>query len=472
MSSSGPNSLGGVLSNPQLLSALYPNLNLSGLSQYYTSEQSAMEAPIQQITTQLQQITSESTAWQTINSAVSTLQQDFQTLSQLSTWQSTGASSSLTSVATASAGSGATTGTYIVQVNQLGQPEVLTSSSTYASPTTALNLAAQTDTINGASIQITSSDTLDSIAQKINQANAGVTAAVVDANGTYQLSLSTTADASITYSGTDLFGTTSQGLAMNVGSPVQSAKAWQYSVNGVTTSSTSNTDTTSVSGLTLNLVGTGTTTIAVSSSSSAVQSALKQIATDYNALQSTIAQYTGKGAVLAGNATAEGIMSQLNRQLFSYDTSLPVGYQTVADAGLTLKLNADKTTTLTFSSSTFQSAYASNPSAVQSLLSGANGDGGLSSTLGTTLSSLSASGTGVIASILNSYQQQIQQLQQSEQSEQGLVTMQQQALGAQFNQEINALLSLMGQQQTVTALVNQLDGQSSSSSSSSSSSGG
>ena len=160
-------------------------------------------------------------------------------------------------------------------------------------------------------------------------------------------------------------------------------------------------------------------------------------------------------------------MGQINRELFTYNTSLPVGYQTVADAGLTLTLNADKTTTLNFSSSTFSSAYAANPTALQSLFAGTSGGSGLAGSLSTQLQSLSAPATGVIATVLQGYQSEIQSLNANEQAQQNLVQLQQTALGNQFNQEISTLVSLLGQQSTVSSLINAVEGNSNSSNSNS-----
>jgi len=480
MSSSGPNSLGGLLSNPAILSAMYPNLNLSALAQLYTSEQTAMEQPIQNLSQQLQTITSQSTAWQAIQSAVSALQSDFSSLSSASTWQTAAATSSQSTAVAASTGSGATPGTYLVAVTQVGQPEVVSSQSSYASASTALNLQAQTVTLgsgsSSGSISITSQDTLDTIAQKINAAGAGVYATVIDSGGSYYLSLSSTQDASITGSGTDLFGTTSQGLALNLSSPAQSALPWLYTVNGVSVTGTQATDSTSIPGVTLTLLGLTTTntpaTISVTSSSSGAESALSQVASDYNNLTATIAKYTAKGQVLAGDATAEGLLSTVNSALFGLDQNQPVGFQSVTDVGLTLTLNPDKTTTLNFTPGTFLSTYAQNPTDVQNLVAGASGGSGIAGNLNTVLTAYTAPTTGTIAQVLNGYQQQIQQIDQSEQNEQSLITLQQSALGTQFTNEINALISLLGQQSMVSGLINQLNGTSSSSSSSSSSSGG
>jgi len=94
-----------------------------------------------------------------------------------------------------------------------------TSASSYASESAGLNLNAEEDTINGAAIDITSSDSLDSIAQKINDADAGVAATVVQNGSQYQLQLSSTTGQAIGGSGDDLFGTSAQGLGISLTSP-------------------------------------------------------------------------------------------------------------------------------------------------------------------------------------------------------------------------------------------------------------
>lgn len=467
MSASGPNSLNGALNNPGLLAALYPNLNLPSLAQLYQSEQAAMEAPLQQMTAQLQAITAQSSAWQAIGAQVTTLAQDFNNLSLATTWQSPAAASSSPTVLTATAGSSAAPGTYVVNVSQVGQPEIVVGQTVESSATAQLNLSAQTVTINSQQIGITATDSLNSIAQKINAANAGVSAAVIDSNGSYQLSLTSTQDQAITGSGTDLFGTTSQGLALNLSSPFQAAKPWNYQINGVSESSTTSTDSQSIPGVTLSLVGLGSSTVTVTSSDSGVTSALSSIAKDYNALESAIGKYTAKGAPLAGDPTAEGLLGQVNQLLFSYNTSLPVGYQSVTDAGLSLTLNPDKTTTLTFNSTAFQSAYTANPGAIQELLAGgASGGGGIGSQLHALLNTIGQPGGGIIANLLNGFQQQIQSVKTAEQNEQALITMQQSALASRFNQEMNMLIGLMGQKSMLDGLLNQLGGSGSQGSSS------
>jgi flagellar hook-associated protein 3 FlgL len=67
-----------------------------------------------------------------------------------------------------------------------------TITSTYppqSDPTTALGVAG-TITVGAASVTVSATDSLNSVAANINAAGAGVTATVIDSNGTYRLSLS------------------------------------------------------------------------------------------------------------------------------------------------------------------------------------------------------------------------------------------------------------------------------------------
>jgi len=104
------------------------------------------------------------------------------------------------------------------QYGSLSVQPTATSANTYASPTAnPAGLTNETDTINGVGVTISSTDTLQDIADNINAANAGVTAQVVQQGSSYQLALLSTNGQAIAGSGQDLFGTASQGLAINLG---------------------------------------------------------------------------------------------------------------------------------------------------------------------------------------------------------------------------------------------------------------
>lgn len=471
--SSGTSPLGSLLNNPQLLQALYPGLNLSGFSQLQQEQQAALEQPIQNLTSEVSNLTQISQTWSGIQADVNALATDATTLATASNWAAPTASVSTTGVVAASASTSAPAGTYNVDVTTQGAYDQWLGQSE-SSSSSALNLQGSFS-INGTSISVAATDSLSSIAQKINAADAGATATVMSGtyNGTtsYYLAVDSTAYGPLTISDpNNIFGGTgSSGLGM--AEQAGAGKAWVYTVNGVQTSSTTGTDSVTVPGLTLTLQGAGTTTVTVTTSTSQAQSALNQFVNDYNALQSAINKATGKGAILEGDPTAEGIMQQINSVLLSLNSSAPVGYQSASDAGLTVNLQSDNTTQLAFSASTFTSAATANAQALQSIFTGSSGIG---TQLKTVLNNLGDTSTGIIAGVMTNLQSQISDLTNEEVQQQSLITIQQNALQDQFNQEMQALIAVTSQKDQLSGLLTAMlnGGSSSSTSSSSSSSGG
>lgn len=72
---------GNLVNNPGLLQALYPNLDVTAFAQMQQQQTVALELPVQNISNQITQLNSVSSAWSSIQSAVSALQSDAQTLS-------------------------------------------------------------------------------------------------------------------------------------------------------------------------------------------------------------------------------------------------------------------------------------------------------------------------------------------------------------------------------------------------------
>lgn len=98
-----------------------------------------------------------------------------------STYRASKATSSDTAVATVSANSDAAIGTFTVRVSKLAQAQKIATDA-QASATEPLNLAGDF-VVNGKGVSVSASDTLATIAQKINGAGAGVTASVIDGGG-------------------------------------------------------------------------------------------------------------------------------------------------------------------------------------------------------------------------------------------------------------------------------------------------
>jgi flagellar hook-associated protein 2 len=473
VSSSSPVSLSNLLQNPALLSAMYPGLNLTGLANLYQAETQALAAPLDNITMQVQTLTSASQAWSQIQTQLQQLQTDVTSASTQSNWQSPSVTSSQTGVlAAAVATSGApVSGVYQVNVSAAGQYNTYLSQSE-SSSTSALGLSGSF-TLNGQTVNVASSDSLTSIAQSINKANAGVTATVLTqtsqtGTASYYLSLSSNTYANITLTDPNgiFAGTGSAGLGEV---QQQAGQPWSYTVNGLQTYSTTNTDSTTIPGVTLTLAGTGSSTVDVTNTNQPAVSAIQKVVSDYTALQGTLTQMTGQGQPLAGDVTAESILGQINSILLQSSSSGPVGFQSLSSVGLTLSYSKSNTAPqLNFAQGTFDSQYTANATAVQNLFVGSTS---LMGQLESYLNQL-AGPTGQIHSLQQGIASEIQGMTAQEQQQQNLIQMQQSALSDLFNQEISSLLAVYSQKSTVTSLVNQMSGGSSSGSSGSSSSGG
>jgi flagellar hook-associated protein 2 len=128
---------------------------------------------------------SQISAWQSFAGDLNTLQTASAALdsntsldvftTNLTSSSSTSASSLLSATASSSAG----TGSYEVVVNNVAQAEKLASSD-FSSETSALNISG-TILVNGQAVQIASTDTLQDLQTKINQADTGTTASGVTA---------------------------------------------------------------------------------------------------------------------------------------------------------------------------------------------------------------------------------------------------------------------------------------------------
>lgn len=114
-----------------------------------------------------------------LKSRLSSLSSAAAALNSSSAFDTVTATSSDSSVATVTATAGALAGTYTLRVSKLAQSHKV-GSSAQPSATAALGLSAGTIVINGKGVSIAESDSLTAIASKINSANAGVTASIID----------------------------------------------------------------------------------------------------------------------------------------------------------------------------------------------------------------------------------------------------------------------------------------------------
>jgi len=127
-------------------------------------------------------------AWQQFNSSLSALQSAVTTLSAPATFSAASATSSNPAAATVTALPGAAVGTHSLSVTQLAQAQKVVTAPV-ASGSTALGRAGLF-TLNGKSVAVSATDSLTDVAVKINAAQAGVSATVLNVGpGDFRLTL-------------------------------------------------------------------------------------------------------------------------------------------------------------------------------------------------------------------------------------------------------------------------------------------
>jgi flagellar hook-associated protein 2 len=303
--------------------------------------------PLTALQTQASALDSKISAFGTITSQLSALNDSVTALSLPATWSSKTVSSSNTTAVSASvSGTGALTTSFSLQVSQLAQGQSVASSAvTAGSGFGAGSLSIQLGTWAGTtpaftagsaaavSVTVAQGDSMSTIAGKINAAGAGVTATVIkDLSGERLLMRSTaTGEASgFRIQTTDGAGATGPSLAAlafdnpsagagMAANPVQYGLNAKASINGVAIASASNTLADTVPGLTLTLsqVTTAPVEIAVSNDTGSQTTAVNAFVKAYNAMNemfNAATKYdstTKTGALLQGDSTTTGLQTAM-----------------------------------------------------------------------------------------------------------------------------------------------------------------
>ena len=362
------------------------------------------------------------------------------------------ATSSDNSVLTASALSGADTGNFAIVVKN-----VATTSSEYSAAVASSTTPIATGTINiqagtnaAVPINITNSnDTLAGLAQSINNANIGVTASVInDASGARLAIVSNTSGAP-----GDLTITSSTG-ALAFTKAVTGTNA-SLTVNGIPISSTTNTVTGAINGVTLNLnsanpnetvnVATGSDTTQQADAINAFVSAYNKVIGDLNA-QFQINSSTNQPGPLQADSTLALAQNQLLSSL-SFTMTGNGNINTLADLGITMNNDG----TLSVNNTTLGAALTSSPSAVQAFFQATN-SGGFGNNLYSQVNALADPIHGSVSQDIAGLQQSQTDLSQQITDFQAQLFVTQQALTRQYDQvdvtlqELPLLLQQVNQQ--------------------------
>ncbi|MPW18619.1 flagellar filament capping protein FliD [Paraburkholderia sp. CNPSo 3157] len=359
---------------------------------------------------------------------------------------------------TATTSTGAVAGTYSVAVTN-----VATSSTARLNPIatgTTFNadtLSIQVGSGAATSVTIKAGASLTDVASAINKANAGVSAAVItatDASGNVNqyLTLTSTQTGSNTAISISDSGGANAALA-SVQSSTTGVDA-NVSINGIATTSASNTLTNVLTGVTLDISGAAansTQTLTVSADTSASASAIQSFVTAYNNYVTTagkLSSYdssTSTAGPLLGDSMTNGITNGLASLI---SAGVKSGSTTYSLASIGLNLQPDGT--LQVDSTALQTALTSNPTAVNAIFNSATGIG---AKLDTFMSSYIQT-SGIIDQRTQALNQDLSNLQ--DQATQ--LTNYSNELTAQYTAQFSALNTLMAQMQNNTNYLTQLFG--------------
>lgn len=335
-------------------------------------------------------------------------------LSNSLTFNSRSVTSSNSDIVSASASSIADEGSYSVEVQQLAQKQTVATAAgefqdltdTVGTGTLTLNFgstdytAADPDAVppvaesyaftadpDRQSVDITideNNNTLQGVRDAINDADAGVTASIVNDGDGYRL-LVTADDSGANNSvqievadddgdNTDAAGLSRMAFNDSATNMLQTVEAQDalLSVNGLAVSSESNSVSGVIDGVTLKLkeaaIGS-VQTISVSRDTGKAKSAIEGFVAAYNEFMQTVESVSGydeekqQGAVLIGDSTIRGVVSQLRRELSEPLPHQGATYRTLASVGITTNRDG----TLSLDAERLDTALESNPAEVGAL---------------------------------------------------------------------------------------------------------
>lgn len=341
--------------------------------------------PAEAIKTENSKLETKVSTWGKIQSAFSSLQDASSALNSADFWTATKATSSDSESVGVTTGANSAPGAYSITVQSLASSQYVASSA-YASKSSAVGqgtLTIQTGTyVTSAeppavtfnakaaasefSITIGPEDnTLEKIRDKINRAGAGVTASLVNDSAGARLVLRGATGAENAFKVSVSEDPSAPGLSalaydastggVSQMTRTQSASNAQATINGLSVSSTSNTMTGVVDGLTLQLNKTSSTPINVNvtKDTEAIRKGIDTFVSTYNNVVSTVRvqskydEASKTSGPLQGDSTARGLLAQIRNMVGSSSGASSV-FGRLSDIGMdinvdgTLAINSTK----------------------------------------------------------------------------------------------------------------------------------
>ena len=380
--------------------------------------------PYTRLETQKTTLEAQNTAFSTLAGKLSTLQSAVDALRDVKSMALLAATSSDTGVGVSTT-TGTVAGSYGVVVSALARSQVLTSTSSYAALTdevaTSGTLTLTPTTGAPVAIALTGSTTLQDLADQINaETDSPASASVVQTSpGTYRLMLtgretgtangftvtSTLAGGlGLTFTDTDIDGTYGDSAADNTQTALDAA----FTVNSLAITSSSNTVSDVIPGVTLELKKTDpltTVTIDVQRNVSSAEGVVDKFVTAYNdfvkfAKDQATAALAGKASI-GRDPVLQGFRSGIGnaiREDYPDGGTLPA----LGMVGIGFSMDG----TLTLDSEVFEAALTGAPGDVQALFSGSDGTGGAFGALDSLIEGYTQAG-GLVAGAQERITQQV-----------------------------------------------------------------
>ncbi len=440
--------------------------------------------PLTQLQSQQSGVQAKLSAYGQVQSSLSSLDTAIAALKTNSAFSATAATVTGLGVGATVTGTAAP-GSYSVVVSQVAQAQTVASTTAGQTASSVVGdgvLSIKVGTAAAVPITINAgNDTLGGIAAAINNASAGVNASVVtDTTGSrLVLTASNTGTANaFTVTAYQADGTTVVPAGTGLGAltyppgtgggmtQAQAALDANYTVNGLALTSSTNSVTTAINGVTLNLTqappagSTLQAQITVATDTTTVTGNVNSFITAYNNLvnlENSLTSYnasTNTASTLTGDTPMFQLSSQLNSILGSQMSGAASGAPSwLASVGITFQRNG----TLSLNSSTFQSALASNPNGVAKMFTNASGSGtqqGFAVRMASAVESM-LSPNGLVGGTQTSLQSTIDSMNNKITAMQAQLTQTQQQLITQYSQ-LNA--AMVTAQQNQVALANALAG--------------
>ncbi|WP_050568359.1 flagellar filament capping protein FliD [Dickeya chrysanthemi] len=322
-----------VSSNSDIISSIGLNLGSTiqgqslDLSNLVTKLQSVEEQRLTPYTNKQTSLSAKATAYSTLETAMKGLQSATTTLQNMKTITSTAVTSTNTAFS-ATTDSTAVAGSYSVFVNNLAQAQSQISGA-FSSASTALVAGGTSSTSSTITISqpgrstpltVTLTDdktSLNDIRDAINNSGGSVSASIIN-NGTSNYLMLTAKDTGTQSAMTiSVSGSLSSSLSSSSFSEQVAAKDASFTLNGISITSQSNTVTTAVTGVTLNLksastAGSTAENLTIASDITNTKKAVQDWVTAYNNVLDVIKSQTDASTgALNGDGTVRAIQQQL-----------------------------------------------------------------------------------------------------------------------------------------------------------------